>query len=299
MHAPAVHAGDLSAEARLSSQRQPLIFLGWRADEEGMTDINSAPRLVGTHTPAAHRNRVLGRHSWTVLRDMRRPGDINGRIDRLFVGPGGIVVVESARWVGDAAVERGGLRHNGEMRDDVVEHVGMTAAYVSAILPPELRTSVRAVLSLAYQDVAPTAVGPADVMGEVGLEQWLLALPARLDVGVADQAACLLLEMLAGRTPDVSTSSELDAPRRRRAQLTDVEDLHLQMTTIVPPVTGTTPVVPAFVTPAAPRSALVADAVPAPRSTAPRRSSGLWSVVWFGAAFMAFLHLDTIAGLLG
>ena len=68
-----------------------------------MTDINSAPGLVGTHTPAAHRNRVLGRHSWTVLRDLRRPDDLGGRIDRIFVGPGGIVVVESARWLGEVA----------------------------------------------------------------------------------------------------------------------------------------------------------------------------------------------------
>ena len=265
-----------------------------------MTDINSAPRQVGTHTPAAHRNRVLGRHSWTVLRDLRRPDDLGGRIDRIFVGPGGIVVVESARWLGEVAVERGALRLDGAVKDDAVEHAGMTAAHISALLPADLRTSVRAVVSLAYQSLAPTAVGPADVIGEAGLETWVLGLPTRLDAQRADEAACLLLELLVARTPDVSTSSALEAPRRTRS-LKEPTELHLQMTTITPPSTGQVSVVPTFVTPASPRSDLGAPAwvgEPAAPSRA-RRASGVWPAVWFGAALVAFLNIDTLGRLFG
>lgn len=265
-----------------------------------MTDINSAPGLVGTHTPAAHRNRVLGRHSWTVLRDLRRPSELGGRIDRLFVGPGGIVVVESARWLGDVAVERGALRLDGVPKDEAAEHAGMTAAHIAALLPADLRTSVRAVVSLAYQDLAPTAVGPADVIGEASLEKWLLDLPARLDAQRADEAACLLLELLVGRTPDVSTSVELDAPRRRRA-IKEPTELHLQMTTIQPPTTGETPVVSTFVTPASPRSDRLA-AAPVEQPAVPtraRRASGVWPVVWFGAALVAFLNIEALGRLFG
>ena len=265
---------------------------------EGMTDVDSASGLVGAHQPAPHRNRVLGRASWTVLRDLRRPGGEAGRIDRVFVGPGGIVVVESARWLGDAAVERGGLRHNGDLRDDAAEHVGQTAAAVASLMPPALRTSVRAVLSLAYQDLAPTALGPADVVGESGLEAWLLALPERLDAVASDEAACLLLRTLVGHAPDVSTSAELDAPRRRRASEpvpADHDDnAHLRMTFIVPPSSTSAELPVTVVTPARPRSA----APPAP-ARRPRRASALWPFAWFGAAVVAFLNIESLAALLG
>ena len=209
-----------------------------------MTDINSAPSLVGTHTPAAHRNRVLGRHSWTVLRDLRRPDDLGGRIDRIFVGPGGIVVVESARWLGEVAVERGALRLDGAVKDDAVEHAGMTAAHISALLPADLRTSVRAVVSLAYQGLAPTAVGPADVIGEAGLEKWVLGLPTRLDAQRAlallapRERACVVLRFYEDMTvPQIASELSLslgsvkrylhDAVARLEQHLGPLADAHL------------------------------------------------------------------------
>lgn len=263
---------------------------------------------VGALAPARHRNRVLGRQGWTVLRDLHRPGDAAGRIDRLFVGPGGVVVVESARWPGEVTVTDAVLRHLGEVRSDATEHAAQTAAAVASILPPPLRTAVRGVVSLAYQDLAATPAGVADVIGEAGLEDWLLSLPVRLTPAQSDVASVRLLHTLTGRTPDVSTSAELDAPRRRNVQRPAIarqeprdveevdllEELHLRMTSIsLPAQDHDAPIT--VVTPVTRRS----DAWSAPRRRRARSAPNLWPFVWFGSAVLAFLNIETLAALLG
>jgi len=134
----------------------------------------------------------LERYGWVALHDLRWPGRQRANVDHIAVGPGGIVVIDAKNWSGRVAVADGALRQNGYRRESSAEGVSQAAADVTALLAPEHRTAVRAVLCLAAQDQAPTPVQGVDVLGRWQLAEYLLGLPPRLSVyEVADVARYL------------------------------------------------------------------------------------------------------------
>ncbi|MBO3089436.1 nuclease-related domain-containing protein [Cellulomonas dongxiuzhuiae] len=145
----------------------------------------------------------LERYGWVALHDLRWPGRQRANIDHIAVGPGGIVVIDAKNWSGRVAVTEGDLRQNGYGRASSAEGVSQAAADVTALLAPQHRTAVRAVLCLAAQDQAPTPVQGVDVLGRWQLAEYLLRLPPRLSVfDVADVARYLEDEL---RKPVVPT----------------------------------------------------------------------------------------------
>ncbi|WP_225215238.1 nuclease-related domain-containing protein [Cellulomonas avistercoris] len=153
----------------------------------------------------------LERYGWVALHDLRWPGRQRANIDHVAVGPGGIVVIDAKNWSGRVAVAEGNLRQNGYGRASSADGVSQAAADVTALLAPQHRTAVRAVLCLAAQDQAPTPVQGVDVLGRWQLAEYLLRMPPRLSVyDVADVARYLEDEL---RRPLVPTPAGR-APRR-------------------------------------------------------------------------------------
>ncbi|GIG40652.1 nuclease-related domain-containing protein [Cellulomonas phragmiteti] len=145
----------------------------------------------------------LERYGWIALHDLRWPGRQRANIDHIAVGPGGIVVVDAKNWSGRVAVADGSLRQNGYRRESSADGVSQAAAAVTALLAPQHRTAVRAVLCLAAQDQPPTPVQGVDVLGRWQLAGYLLGMPPRLSVfDVADIARYLEDEL---RKPMVPT----------------------------------------------------------------------------------------------
>ncbi|WP_136517803.1 nuclease-related domain-containing protein [Cellulomonas telluris] len=150
----------------------------------------------------------LERYGWTALHDVRWPDRQQANIDHIAIGPGGIVVIDAKNWSGRVAVAEGSLRQNGYSRASSAEGAGQAAAAVTALLAPQHRTAVRAVLCLAAQDQAPTPVKGVDVLGRWQLPEYLLGLPHRLSVyDVADIARYLGTEL------DRTRPSKPRAPR--------------------------------------------------------------------------------------
>ncbi|GIG24966.1 nuclease-related domain-containing protein [Cellulomonas denverensis] len=101
---------------------------------------------------------------WTVLHDLHRPGSAWADIERIVVGPGGILVLQTVPGHGDATVSAGTLRMGHDVRE--VATVAGAAGAVTALLAPEHRRLVRPVLVLEDQELAPTVVhGGALVVG--------------------------------------------------------------------------------------------------------------------------------------
>ncbi|MFC8190242.1 nuclease-related domain-containing protein [Cellulomonas sp. NPDC057328] len=155
----------------------------------------------------------LERYGWTTLHDVRWPGRKQANIDHIAIGPGGIVVIDAKNWSGHVAVTDGALRQNGYSRASSADGAARAAADVAAILGPEHRTAVRAVLCLAAQDQAPTPVQGVDVLGRWQLPEHLLTLPQRLSVfDVADVARHLHEELVVAKV-----SAPRNARRRRQS----------------------------------------------------------------------------------
>lgn len=118
---------------------------------------------------------------WTVLRDLHRPGSGVATLERIAVGPGGVVVLANVRWPGEVAVVNGTLRHQGYGRTPDAATVADAAGAVTALLAPTHRRTVHAVLRLAGHDLEPVPVrGGAVALGERRLTGYLAALPERL-----------------------------------------------------------------------------------------------------------------------
>lgn len=156
----------------------------------------------------------LERYGWVALHDLRWPGRQRANIDHVAVGPGGIIIIDAKNWSGRVAVADGSLRQNGYGRESSADGVSQAAADVTALLAPQHRTAVRAVLCLAAQDQPPTPVQGVHVLGRWQLAEHLLGLPPRLSVyDVADVARYLEGELRKPQVPIPTSRSRRRAPQ--------------------------------------------------------------------------------------
>ncbi|GEL46526.1 hypothetical protein CHO01_16420 [Cellulomonas hominis] len=167
---------------------------------------------------------------WTVLRGLHRPGSGVATVERIAVGPGGIVVVETVRWPGEVAVVNGTLRHQGYGRTPDAATVADAAGAVTALLAPTHRRAVRAVLRLAGHDLDPVAVrGGAVALGEQQATAYLAALPEQLSAPDVRLVVDYLAAELGGpsspeqltlddvfRSPAVWSAPDVPGPRALR-----------------------------------------------------------------------------------
>lgn len=176
---------------------------------------------VARHRPGAHpldgtvvlrALEALEPDGWVVLSDVPRPGVPRQRMDHLAIGPGGVVVVDTRQWVGTVEVTRGIVQQNGFWREQECIAVARTAGAVSALLPPQHRTAVRAVICVSQHDLAEHVVGPGVHVTGVGeLGRALRALPYRLNPAeVAHLATLLVRALVDGEAAEQLTTAELD-----------------------------------------------------------------------------------------
>ncbi len=180
----AERAGAVDADARRRAQED---VRRWSAGAEG-------ERIV------AETLTVLGRYGWTTLHDMRWPGRQRANIDHIAIGPGGVVVIDAKNWSGDVRVAGSTLWQNAHAQTSKVQGAADAASAVTALLAPQHRTAVRAVVCLVAQEQQPVlADGGAVVLGRWQLPGHLLDLPVRLSVHEVAEIATLLDRELNGR----------------------------------------------------------------------------------------------------
>jgi hypothetical protein len=170
---------------------------------------------LGTH-PAGRARELLQAlknledDGWVVLSGLRRPG--GGRaIDHIAIGPGGLVVIDSGPWVGMIEVTRGVVQQNGFWRERECAAVAGTAGGIAALLLPQHRTAVHAVICVA-QDLTEHVVTPGvHVVGAPQLRTVLHALPHRLHPAeVAHLNHLIRHTLMDGEPPDQLTTADLD-----------------------------------------------------------------------------------------
>lgn len=123
----------------------------------------------------------LAQFGWLAAHDVHWPGRPQANIDHIAVGPGGVVVIDAKNWTGAVTLANSTLRQNGYSREREVEGVAQAAAAVTALLAPQHRACVRAVICLAGQEQDPaTVTSGVTVIGRHQLATWLATLPARL-----------------------------------------------------------------------------------------------------------------------
>lgn len=161
-------AGRAQSTVEASIERLQREQRAWAAGAEG-------ERLV------ARALETLTAYGWTTLHDVHWPGRPLANIDHIAIGPGGIVVVDAKNWTGDVVLRDGVLRQNGYRREREVDGVAQAAAAVTALLAPQHRARVSAMICLAAQDQPPAASGPGvTVVGRLQLAEHLVALPPRM-----------------------------------------------------------------------------------------------------------------------
>lgn len=178
----------------------------------------SAGAFPTSTTPAAVL-RALEPYGWAALHDVHHPGRPLGSIDHVLVGPGGVVVVDVRTWPGRLHLRDGALRHDGEPVTLDLERALAGAAAVTALLAPQHRSAVRALVCTPDRRVGPVvdACG-ATVVGVDDLAAHLRTLPPRLTPAEMVGLHQLLDLHLSGeRCPDQLTTSAVGAHRRRRA----------------------------------------------------------------------------------
>lgn len=155
----------------------------------------------------------LRAHGWTSLHDLHWPGRPGVLLDEVVLGPGGVVVVDGARWSADLTVTAGLPHQGGKVHDRELHALVDAVAAVTSLVGPAHRSAVTAVLC------PPGAAGPVRtsagllVVGRERLGAHLAGLPARLSpYDVADLGRRLSRE-LGGRVgPDLLTTAALDQP---------------------------------------------------------------------------------------
>lgn len=70
---------------------------------------------------------------WTVLRDVRWPGQRYANVDHVVVGPPGVFVIDSRAWAGRISVRGDVLRQNGHLREMAAAGVAAAALAVSTV----------------------------------------------------------------------------------------------------------------------------------------------------------------------
>ncbi|WP_432520637.1 nuclease-related domain-containing protein [Kineococcus sp. SYSU DK006] len=190
---------DLRRQLAAAEQRQR----AWEAGAEG-------ERLVAAELDA------LTSAGWSVLHDVRWPGRQRANLDHVLIGPAGVVVVDSKNWTGRVSVRDGVLRAGSHRKDREVEGVAAAAAAVAALLPPEDRTAVRAVLCLVQQDLpAQTSSAQVVVVGRARVQHLLRSLPPALTADQVRRTTERLRPNLGA--PPAAPSRTRSTPARRGA----------------------------------------------------------------------------------
>jgi Nuclease-related domain len=209
---------------------------------------NGQPRhATGGHPAGAARIakalKALEPEGWVSLAQVRCPGTTEERrIDHLLIGPGGVVVLDSRSWVGRIEVSRGVVQQNGFWREHETAAVARVAGSVAALLQPQHRTAVHAVVCVAQHELAEQLVAPGvHVVGVSGLARALRALPPRLHPAeVLHLNTMLRATLLDGAAVEQLTTAELEDG----ALTVDVPGAHREPAAGAPrlfvPVTGST-----------------------------------------------------------
>ncbi|GEN80456.1 hypothetical protein [Actinotalea fermentans] len=137
---------------------------------------------------------LLAPYGWHHLRMVTWQQATPGTVAHLVVGPGGVVVVDERIWTGAVSVEAGVLRHGGYRCEREVDALGDAVAALSAILPPQYRTSVSGVLCVTPRDMPAQRLDGIHLVGRLHLGGLLAGLEERLSpVEVQDAARALTL----------------------------------------------------------------------------------------------------------
>lgn len=159
----------------------------------------------------------LGADGWLTVTDVAWPGRPLGLLDRVLVGPGGVVVLEVHRPV---PAPRRAFRRTGRPRTpDARERAAAAAGAISAVLAPAHRTAVRALVCRTEHltDAAVPRDDAADATGtplvhRAQLADHLLALPHRLTAAEVDGLAALLATHQGPQVHDVVTTAAFAPP---------------------------------------------------------------------------------------
>ncbi|UER54513.1 NERD domain-containing protein [Kineosporiaceae bacterium SCSIO 59966] len=154
---------------------------------------------------------ALGENGWRVLHDVHWPGRPKANLDHVAIGPGGVIVIDAKNWSGTVSVHDGVLRQNGYRRDQVPVAVCAAAGAVTALLTPQHRSAVRAVVCLIQQPLNPQTLPPGAVLvGLTGLAPWLRSLPPVLRPEEVSALHASLRRHLAGpHSPELATTAAL------------------------------------------------------------------------------------------
>lgn len=166
---------------------------------------------------------------WVVLHDLHWPGRPLANLDHVVVGPGGVVVIDSKNWSGKVEVRDGTLRQNGYRRSQACEGAAVATAAVAALLEPQHRLRVSAVLCLVGQPTPVAQPRQVHVVGLAELMPFLRSLPIQLAPADVGRIVDHLRRTLSGArsptqttTASVSTTGGIREPpaRLRRPRLT-------------------------------------------------------------------------------
>jgi len=154
----------------------------------------------------------LAQFGWVALHDVHWPGRPQANLDHVAIGPGGVIVIDAKNWSGGVELRGGVLRQNGYSREREVDGVAQAAAAVTALLAPQHRASVRAVICLAAQDQPPEVAGSGvTVVGRLQLPAWLATMPCRLSpYDVADIGRHLHTLLAGPATPTLPPRAALE-----------------------------------------------------------------------------------------
>ena len=156
---------------------------------------------------------ALEPEGWITLTQVQRPGAAPGgaTIDHLMVGPGGVVLLDTRAWSGRVEVSRGAVQQNGFWRERETAAVAGTAGRVAALLLPQYRTAVHAVICVSQHDLVEHVVTPGvHVVGVAGLPSTLRLLPPRLSPAeVFHLVSALRVLLVDGASPEQLTTAAL------------------------------------------------------------------------------------------
>jgi hypothetical protein len=142
---------------------------------------------------------------WRALHDLHWPGRPFANIDHIAIGPGGVAVIDSKNWSGQVTVRDGILRQNGYRRSEACDAAAAAASEVAALLEPQHRSHVTAVLALVNQPTPPSRPDQVHVVGLSDLREHLRNQPPRLTPTEVALIADYLARELAGRRASART----------------------------------------------------------------------------------------------
>jgi hypothetical protein len=188
-------------------------------DAAGALGGGASPRhVIAGHPVGAARLakvlRLLEAEGWVSLALVKRPGAPDAPpIDHLVIGPGGVVVIDSRSWVGRVEVSRGVVAQNGFWRDHETASAAQAAGCIAALLLPQHRTAVHAMICITQHDLPEQVVPPGvHVLGVSGLVRALRALPHRLHPAEVLHLNTVLRQTLVEtEAPEQLTTAALDA----------------------------------------------------------------------------------------